>query len=87
MFVTWINIRRYEDQNRAVIQINVDSEKGVRLLERGFWPEGVVCRPWYTRNVYRQKLISKSYRAEMGTDVYKAAMDNSNMPHYSVNVD
>ena len=31
-----VNIRRYEDQDRAVIQLCVDAEYSPRLLERGF---------------------------------------------------
>ena len=48
VFVSWLNIRRYPDQNRAVIQINLNGERGSHLFEEGFWPEGVQCRPWYT---------------------------------------
>lgn len=31
-----VNIRRYEDQDRAVIQLYVDAEYGPRLLELNF---------------------------------------------------
>ncbi|MEW8548007.1 MAG: hypothetical protein AB2693_31265 [Candidatus Thiodiazotropha sp.] len=53
--VSRINILRYEDQDRAVIQLSVDAEHGPRLLERGFWPPGVFSRPWYSRNEYSQR--------------------------------
>ena len=36
--VSWINIRRYHDQDRAVIRVNVDADKGSCLLEDGFYP-------------------------------------------------
>lgn len=62
--VSRVNIRRYEDQDRAVIQLYVDAEFGPRLLERGFWPPGVFSRPWYSRNEYSQR--NKS----MNTDSY-----------------
>ena len=63
VFVSWLNIRRYPDQSRAVIQINIDGERVFRLFEEGFWPAGVQCRPWYTRNAYRRKLQTRSYQA------------------------
>ena len=53
--VSRINIRRYEDQDRAVIQLSIDPEYGSFLQQRGFWPPGVYCRQWYNRNEYRQK--------------------------------
>ena len=53
--VSRINIRRYEDQDRAVIQLSVDPEYGSLLQQRGFWPPDVYCRQWYNRNEYRQK--------------------------------
>lgn len=54
--LTWVNIRRYERQNRAVVRVNVDSSNGYRLLERGFWPKGVTCRPWYSKGYYRNRV-------------------------------
>ena len=80
VFVSWLNIRRYPDQNRAVIQINVDGERGASLFEEGFWPEGVQCRPWYPRNAYRRKLQTQSYQAadrETYDNVYVVNDDTS----------
>ena len=68
--VSWINIRRYHDQDRAVIQLNVDADKGSRLREDGFWPEEVVCRPWYPRNVFRQRNQRRSNWVERDTYDY-----------------
>ena len=59
--VSRINIRRYEDQDRSVIQLNVDPEHGPSLQQRGFWPPGVYCRQWYTRNEYRQKTFGDNF--------------------------
>lgn len=70
--VSWINIRRYEDQDRAVIQLNVDAEQGARVLERGFWPEGVICRPWYPKNQYRQRIATRYRYGNDDTATYTA---------------
>lgn len=56
--VTWVNIRRYERQNRAVVRVNVDSKNGFRLLERGFWPTGVTCRPWYSKGQFENRYLN-----------------------------
>ena len=56
--LSWVNIRRYESQNRAVIRVNVDSELGYRLVEDGFWPRGIVCRPWYSKGQYNRRYDS-----------------------------
>ena len=56
--VTWVSIRRYENQNRAVIRLNVDADKGHQLLERDFWPRGVTCRPWVTKNQLQKTGLS-----------------------------
>ena len=50
--VTKVNIfpcRR--DADSVVIQLNVEANDNSSLLEkRGFWPRGVFCRPWQSRN-------------------------------------
>ena len=48
--VTWISIRRYERQNRAVIRLNVDGENSNLLFDEGFWPRDLTCRQWYTKS-------------------------------------
>ena len=62
IYVSWINIRRYENQNRAVIRLNVDAEHGHSLLEQGFWPRGVTCRRWYTKKQYINKTRNRRYQ-------------------------
>ena len=47
--VSWINIRRYNDDDRSVIQLNTDASQGALLLTCGFWSDGVHCRSWYPR--------------------------------------
>ena len=89
VFVSWLNIRRYPDQNRAVIQINVDGERGASLFEEGFWPEGVQCRPWYPRNAYRRKLQTRSYQAadrETYDNVY-VVNDDTSIHSFMRNID
>ena len=61
VYVSWINIRRFDNQNRAVIRLNVDAEHGHLLLEEGFWPRGVSCRRWYTKNQYNNKVWNRRY--------------------------
>ena len=53
--VSRINIRRYENPDRAAIQLFVDPDYGPYVQQRGFWPPGVYCRQWYNKNEYRQK--------------------------------
>ena len=36
----------------------MDSELGYRLVEDGFWPRGVVCRPWYSKGQYNRRYDS-----------------------------
>ena len=54
--VTWISIRRYEHQNRAVIRLNVDAREGSQLLDEGFWPDGITYRRWYSKAQYQNKV-------------------------------
>lgn len=70
MTVTRVYIRKYEDQDRAVIQLNVNPDDGPRLLESGFWPPGVFCRLWYPRNEYSMKI-------SMNSDTYSRGRDES----------
>ena len=61
--VSRINIRKYENPDGAVIQLNVDPEYGPFLQQRGFWPPGVYCRQWYIRNEYRQKISGDKFKS------------------------
>ena len=88
--VSWINIRRYHDQDRAVIQLNVDADKGSRLLEDGFWPEEVVCRPWYPRSVLRKRMQRRSNWVETGTYDYAheySTDDSNSLRNFTRNID
>ena len=53
--LTWVNIHRYERQNRAVIRVNVEAAKASQLLEEGFWPKGVMCRPWLSKGQFQNR--------------------------------
>ena len=59
--VSRINIRRYENPDRAAIQLFVDPDYGSYLQQRGFWPLGVYCRQWYNKNEYRQKAFGDNH--------------------------
>ena len=59
--VTWISIRRYEKQNKAVIRLNVDAQQASAVLEAGFWPRGITCRQWLTKNQLKNR-VSNSDR-------------------------
>ena len=52
--VSRINIRRYENPDRAAIQLFVDPDYGPYVQQHGFWPPGVYRRQWYSNNEYRQ---------------------------------
>ena len=68
--LSWISIRRYDRQNRAVIRINVDSDKGHLLLREHFWPKGITCRRWYTKNQYNKFVNKHDYN---NSDHYNGA--------------
>ena len=86
--LTWVNIRRYERQNRAVIRVNVDPENGYRLLDRRFWPKGVNCRPWYSKVQYRNRYTNcaddNDGRGTARGDVHDADMDAYSCDEYDV---
>ena len=65
--VTWIIIRRYERQNRAVIRLNVDGENSHLLFDEGFWPRDLICRRWYTKNQYMNSFTNHSSRNSYDT--------------------
>ena len=65
--VTWISIRRYEQQNMAVIRLNVDAEKRSQLLDGGFWPSGITCRPMHSKAQYWNKVLNCSNHARKTT--------------------
>ena len=60
--LTWVNIHRYEHQNRAVIRVNVEATKAGQLLEEGFWPKGVMCRPWLSKGQFRNRYQNTNSR-------------------------
>ncbi|MCG7876974.1 MAG: hypothetical protein N0C90_11660 [Candidatus Thiodiazotropha endolucinida] len=77
--VSWVSIRRYEKHNKAVVRLNVDAEDASMVLERGFWPRGISCRPWLTRNQYRNKLTSHMHSHDyIVGDSYEASQAVSN---------
>ena len=63
--VTKVNIfpcRR--DVDSVVVQLNVEANADSSLLEmRGFWPRGVFCKPWQTRNNSSSVHKSRSFSA------------------------
>ena len=69
--MTWISIRRYEKQNKAVIRLNVVSDLSYKLLEHGFWPRGITCKPWLTKNQLKNKASNYANRGYHPVDNYK----------------
>lgn len=68
--VTWISIRRYEKQNKAVVRLNVDAEQASAVLEVGFWPRGITCRPWLTKNQLRNRKSNSDRNGQYDRDSY-----------------
>ena len=51
--VTWINIWPSQRYGRVVIRLNIEMTEGCdRIAEPGFWPWGVKCHPWMSKNMY-----------------------------------
>ena len=67
---TWISIHRYEKQNKAVIGLNVDAEQADKVLERGFWPRGITCRPWLTKISIKTKNTNTDRYGHLARDSY-----------------
>ena len=64
--VTWISIRIYEKQNKAVIRLNVDAEQADKVLEA----RGITCRPWLTKNQYKNKNSNTDRYGHLARDSY-----------------
>ena len=61
--VTWIHIWPSKRRGRVVIRLNIEACGGCdRIAERGFWPRGVKCQPWMSRNMYlKSKTKTRGY--------------------------
>ena len=61
--VTWIHIWPSKRRGRVVIRLNIEACDGCdRIAERGFWPRGVKCHPWMSRNMYlKSKTKARGY--------------------------
>ena len=52
------------DVNSVIAQLNVEANTDSSLLEtRGFWPRGVFCKPWQSRNTLSSDKKSSSFYA------------------------
>ena len=61
--VTWVNIWTAKS-GRLIIRLNIEVCKDYRRIsEPGFWPKGVSCRPWVTKNTYNSRSQPNSYDA------------------------
>ena len=70
--MTMIRIFPLRNSQSVIIRLNVEAPKSHLLTENGFWPDGITCRPWVTKNRY-QKTYS---RQNVGHDErYKGATD------------
>lgn len=53
LLVTWVNICTSKMNGRVIIRLNVEATDQCQILvEPGFWPRGVKCRPWLSNNRY-----------------------------------
>ena len=59
--VTWINIWPSKRYGRVVIRLNIEMTEGCdRIAEPGFWPRGVKCHPWMSKNMYSKSKYNYS---------------------------
>lgn len=66
-FVRIIPTRRQD--NKVTIRLNVEADCNADLvLGRGFWPRGVVCRPWLSRSALRRRRDNAHYSDDNGND-------------------
>ena len=55
LVVTWVNIWISNKTGRVVIRLNVEATEGyIKIAEPGFWPKGVKCHPWMSKNKYNE---------------------------------
>ena len=60
-----MSIFRNKKFNSVVVRLNVeDNYDAERLDDPWFWPEGIVCKPWLSRNM----LSNRSNRFNTQTD-------------------
>ena len=60
--VTWVNIWTSAKSGRVTIRLNIEVCKDYRRISKpGFWPKGVTCRPWVTKNAYNNRNNTYSY--------------------------
>jgi len=52
-------IRRFQSKRSpddVIFRVNVEDNDNVNLVEeRGFWPRGVVCKPWLSRGALKAR--------------------------------
>lgn len=61
--VTWVSIWTAKS-GRLIIRLNIEVCKDYRRIsEPGFWPKGITCRPWVTKNTYNSRSHPNSYDA------------------------
>ena len=53
--VSKVTVFRNKRRGTTVIRLNmVNNPESRRVLDPGFWPKGVTCRPWLSYNAYRR---------------------------------
>lgn len=85
--VTLVRIFPSRKDNKVTIRLNVEADSNADLvLQRGFWPRGVICRPWMSRAVLRRRRDSArnsvreerddGYRRRYRTERPRNTLDN-----------
>ena len=70
--VTMIRVFPLKYGRSVIIRLNVEAPQSNKLTEPGFWPRGVTCRPWLSKNSYM-----KQFRKV--TDNDKCESDNTDL--------
>lgn len=75
----------------TVIRLNVEDDDNAHLVEsEGFWPDGVVCRPWLTQTQYQSRFgnHSNQRRQRRNADVHQDDDDLADInPYACIRVD
>ena len=58
--VTMIRVFGLGSGRSVTIRLNVETKNSGKLLESGFWPRGVICRPWISKKQYMKKFHSNN---------------------------
>ena len=77
--VTWVNIWTSKRNGRVVIRLNVEASEHYQIIaEPGFWPPGIKCRPWVSKNKYNNSHLKagRTRQYDEPTNDYQYTDDN-----------